>query len=186
MLFRSNDSLENKKPVVSENKNHRLKNEKPNDNVNDNLNDNVNVNLNVNDNLNDNVNENNITTTTTTNNTSNNSSNNKAEIKNLELIKFYEEHFGRTISRTEVEILEMWEDTELTRYAIKQAELARAFNIKYVQRILQSYKTKNIKTVAEAEEAEKKFQESKTTANIKNKFEKLEEEKQKFYEEQND
>ena len=80
----------------------------------------------------------------------------------------------------------MWEDTELTRYAIKQAELARAFNIKYVQRILQSYKTKNIKTVAEAEEAEKKFQESKTTANIKNKFEKLEEEKQKFYEEQND
>ena len=169
---KKNDSLENKKPVVSENKNHRLKNEKPNDNVNDNLN--------------DNVNENNITTTTATNNTSNNSSNNKAEIKNLELIKFYEEHFGRTISRTEVEILEMWEDTELTRYAIKQAELARAFNIKYVQRILQSYKTKNIKTVAEAEEAEKKFQESKTTANIKNKFEKLEEEKQKFYEEQND
>lgn len=166
---KKNDSFENQKPVVYESENHRLENQKPNDNVN----------------VNDNVNENNINTTTTTN-TSNNSSNNKAEIKNLELIKFYEEHFGRTISRTEVEILEMWEDTELTRYAIKQAELARAFNIKYVQRILQSYKTKNIKTVAEAEEAEKKFQESKTTANIKNKFEKLEEEKQKFYEEQND
>lgn len=174
---KKNDSFENQKPVVCESENHRLENQKPkvNDKVKANDKENVNENENDKDNLKENVNENITTTITTTNN-----------IKNLELIKFYEEHFGRTISSAEVEILETWKDTELTRYAIKKAELARAFNIKYVQKILQSYEVKHIKSVAEAEEAEKRFQESKTTTNSKNKFEKLEEEKQKFLEAQND
>jgi len=40
--------LQNKKPVVSKNKNHTFENQKPNVNVNDNVNDNVNGNENVN------------------------------------------------------------------------------------------------------------------------------------------
>lgn len=81
------------------------------------------------------------------------------------LFELVEKIFGRPLGGTEYEIINAWEDNELTRYAIKQTELARAFNVKYIQRILQSYKNENIKTVAEAEERERKFQESKTTKN---------------------
>lgn len=81
------------------------------------------------------------------------------------LFEFVERIFGRPLGSTEYEIINTWKDDELTRYAIKQAELARAFNVRYIQRILQSYQSENIKTVAEAEEREKKFQESKTTKN---------------------
>ena len=79
------------------------------------------------------------------------------------LFEFVEKIFGRPLGGTEYEVINSWEDNELTRYAIKQSELARAFNVRYIQRILQSYKNENIKTVAEAEEREKSFQESKTT-----------------------
>lgn len=164
----------NLETIKNNQNNHRLNEKQPNVNVNDN--DNLNENVNVNDNV----------TTTTKEEIKKENIIPTIEIKNLALIEFYEQHFGRTVSSTEVEILETWEDTELTRYAIKQAELARAFNIRYVQTILQSYETKNIKTVAEAEEAEKKFQESKTTIKnvngFKSKFDKMEEEKQKFLE----
>jgi len=79
------------------------------------------------------------------------------------LFEFVEKIFGRPLGGTEYEIIGTWNDNEVTRYAIKQAELARAFNVRYIQRILESYKRENIKTVAEAEEREKKFHESKTT-----------------------
>ena len=84
-----------------------------------------------------------------------------------DLISFTEKIFGRPLGGTEIEIIKTW-DTELTRYAIKQAELARAFNIRYIGKILFNYKKDNIKTVAEAEERERRFQESKTT--IKNTY----------------
>ncbi len=79
------------------------------------------------------------------------------------LLELMEQAFGRPLSDTEFEIINTWEDNDLTRYAIKQMELARAFNVRYVQSILRSYKRDNIKNVAEAEERERKFQESKTT-----------------------
>lgn len=79
------------------------------------------------------------------------------------LFEFIENIFGRPLGGTEIEIIQNWEDNELTRYAIKQAELSRVFNVKYIQKILYSYKKDNIQTVAEAEEREKHFQESKTT-----------------------
>lgn len=77
------------------------------------------------------------------------------------LFELVEKVFGRTISSSEYEILNTWKDTELTRYAIKQAELARAFNVKYIQRILESYKKENIKTVTEAEERDRRYQQKK-------------------------
>ena len=77
------------------------------------------------------------------------------------LFSYVEKNFGRTLSPAEIETISEWEDTELTRYAIKQAMLNGAPNVKYMQAILDSYKTKNIKTVAEAQVDEKKFKQTK-------------------------
>ena len=79
------------------------------------------------------------------------------------LFEFVEKTFGRPLGDTEIEMIGTWKDNSLTRYAIKQAELARVFNVKYINKILYSYQKEGITTVAEAEEREKIFQESKTT-----------------------
>lgn len=74
---------------------------------------------------------------------------------------FVEQEFGRTLSPTEYEVIESWEDTEITRYAIKQAILNGAPRIKYIQTILDSYKIKNIKSVQEAQKDEEDYKKSK-------------------------
>ena len=73
------------------------------------------------------------------------------------LFEFIEKSFGRTLSPAEYEIINSLEDNELTRYVIKQAELSRVFNLKYVLKILASYKQDGITTVSQAEERDKNF-----------------------------
>ena len=122
----------------------------------------------------------NLDNTTTT---PNEADNNKF-LRSIDLISFTETTFGRPLGGTEIDIIKTWEDSDLTRFAIKQTEVARIFNVRYVNKILYAYKKDNVKTVAEAEEREKKFQESKTTVRTyKNKFERQEEAKRKFLEE---
>ena len=70
-------------------------------------------------------------------------------------------NFGRTLSPIEYEEISNWEDNELTRYAIKQAVLNGKYNIKYISRILDNYKTKNIKSIQQAQEDEEKFKRKK-------------------------
>lgn len=77
--------------------------------------------------------------------------------KKKSIYELIESEFGRTLSPTEYEYISKWEDNDLTRYAIKVAILNNAPRIKYIQAILDSYKSKNIKTVQEAQEDEKKF-----------------------------
>lgn len=77
------------------------------------------------------------------------------------IFDFYEHMTGKTINPSEYEVIATWEDNELTRYVIKQSALVRATSIKYIQAILSRYAKDGIKTVAEAEEDERKFQESK-------------------------
>lgn len=86
----------------------------------------------------------------------------KEEVKEEKnLFEFIELEFGRTLSPSEYEVISDWEDTELTRYAIKQAILNGAPRIKYIQAILDSYKSKNIKSVQEAQKNEEKFKKKK-------------------------
>lgn len=106
-----------------------------NDNVNVNENDNVNVNVDVND--------------------------NEKSISNNDLFTYLEKTFGRPLGSAEYELASKWEDNELTRYAIKQAELARVFNVKYIDKILYSYKKDNITTIADAEKRNEEYQENK-------------------------
>ena len=116
--------------------------EKPKGNQNEtkveanvNVNDNVNVNVDVND--------------------------NEKSISNNDLFTYLEKTFGRPLGSAEYELASKWEDNDLTRYAIKQAELARVFNVKYIDKILYSYKKDNIKTVADAEKRNEEYQENK-------------------------
>ena len=83
------------------------------------------------------------------------------------LFDFVEKEFGRTLSNTEAEFIERWSDNELTRYAVKQSALARAFNVRYVDKILFNYEKEGITTIAQAEERDKKFRERKKRKDYK-------------------
>lgn len=64
---------------------------------------------------------------------------------------------GFVLTPIHYEIIQEWEDNDLTRYAIKQAVASNKYNIKYIQQILNSYEKENIKTVQQAIEREEQF-----------------------------
>ena len=76
---------------------------------------------------------------------------------NVNIFDYIESNFGRTLNAIEYEEINSWEDNELTRYAIKQAVLNGAYNIKYISKILFNYKKNSIITVQQAQQEEKKF-----------------------------
>ena len=84
------------------------------------------------------------------------------------LFIYLESLFSRTFNSIESELINQWEDNELTRYAIKQAVLNNKYNLKYIDAILYSYKKQNITTIQQAEEENKKFKESKKSIYQKN------------------
>lgn len=77
------------------------------------------------------------------------------------LFEEIENNFGRTLSPYEVEEIGKWEDTDLTRYAIKKAVLNNKFSIQYISRILYQWKMQNIRTVQEAQLQDEDFQKRK-------------------------
>lgn len=64
---------------------------------------------------------------------------------------------GFVLTPIQCEVVDTWEDNELTRHAIKQAVLNNKFNINYIDKIIYSYKKDNIKTVQQAIEREEDF-----------------------------
>lgn len=91
----------------------------------------------------------------------NNIEDNINENNSSNIYDFIEENFGRTLSPIEYEQISDWIDTELTRYAIKQAVLNGKYNIKYINTILNSYKNKSITSVQQAQEDELRFKQNK-------------------------
>ena len=106
--------------------------------------------------------DNNINNNIKINNTFNSSSNT--------IYDYLEENFGRALSSVEFEEISTWEDTELTRYAIKQAVLNGKFNITYISRILFNYKKNNIQTVQQAQLEEQRFRDLKNNFYNTNKY----------------
>ena len=89
---------------------------------------------------------------------------NRIEENSIDNIYAYiEKNFCRTLSPIEVEVIDSWQDNDLTRYAIKQAVLNGAYNIKYIDKILYNYKKNSITSVQQAQEKDKKFQNKKET-----------------------
>lgn len=77
------------------------------------------------------------------------------------IFDFVEENFGRPLSPIEFEEICKWSDTDLTRYAIKQAVLNGKYSIKYISKILYEWQKKNIKTVQEAQRNEEEWNRQK-------------------------
>ena len=73
----------------------------------------------------------------------------------------YLQENGFQLTPIQLEVVEQWDDTELTRYAIKQAVLNNKFNINYIDKIIYSYKKDNITTVQQAIEREEDFNKKK-------------------------
>lgn len=76
------------------------------------------------------------------------------------LFEYVERMFGRTLNPAEYEVINNWEDNELTRYAIKDAVLNNACSVKYIERILERYKQNNFQSVGDVLE-DKKLKEEK-------------------------
>ena len=79
----------------------------------------------------------------------------------INIYTYIENNFGRTLSPIEYETISNWKDNELTRYAIKKAVLNGKHNITYISRILESYATKGITTVVQAQQEEEDFKNQK-------------------------
>lgn len=93
------------------------------------------------------------------------------------IVDFVQENFGRLLSPIEYEEILSWEDTELTRHAIKQAVINNKCGTKYISRILSAYERENIKTVQQAQERERQYievQKNKQRKNYKTSIEKIE------------
>lgn len=83
-------------------------------------------------------------------------------IDNINIYSYIEQEFGRTLSPTEYEYISHWEDNEITRYAIKNAVLNGAYNLKYINNTLENWKKKNLNTLQKIQEDEKNFKKNKT------------------------
>ncbi len=81
---------------------------------------------------------------------------------NNNLFNYIQKELNRTLSSSEIELINTWEDNDITRHAIKETALARATSLKYTERILETYKSKGLKTLAEIERYEKDFREKKS------------------------
>ena len=95
--------------------------------------------------------------------------NNKNNTTTDTIYDFLQEN-GFILTPIQCEVVDTWEDNELTRHAIKQAVLNNKFNINYIDKIIYSYKKNNIKTVQQAIEREEEFN-NKRDNYYKNKYE---------------
>jgi len=68
---------------------------------------------------------------------------------------------GFQISPIMCEVINEWEDNDLTRYAIKKAVLNGKHNINYIDKILYNWKKENIMTVEQAKAQEEDFEKAK-------------------------
>ncbi len=87
---------------------------------------------------------------------------NHNNISSSSIYEFVEQNFGRTLNPIEYEELSTWNDTELTRYAVKLAVMNGAVRLNYIKGILNTWKLKNIKTVQEAQKEMEEYKKSKT------------------------
>lgn len=107
--------------------------------------------------------------------------NQENNIYNNNIYDFVEQNFGRTLSPVEYEEIQSWNDTELTRYAIKQSVMLNKCSIRYVSRILSAYERENVKTVQQAQERERQYNEAQKNKS-KQRYKTANERKQEVYE----
>lgn len=87
-------------------------------------------------------------------------------IDNINIYSYIEQEFGRTLSPTEYEYISNWEDNEITRYAVKNAVLNGAYNLKYINNTLENWKKKNLDTIQKIQKDEEDFKNRKQSKEI--------------------
>ena len=102
----------------------------------------------------------NIYSTSTTNKEEINGRNGNERNGDENLFEYVERLFRRTLNPAEYEVINNWEDSALTRYAVKDAVLNNACSVKYIERILERYKQNNFQSVRDVLE-DKKLKEEK-------------------------
>lgn len=70
---------------------------------------------------------------------------------NADLFTYIQEALGRTLNSIEYEVINEWQDNDLTRYAVKESILNGARGIRYIQTVLESWKAKGFKTVQDVQ-----------------------------------
>lgn len=118
---------------------------------------------------------------TTIENNKDNKNNKTSNIYNNNIYNFVEQNFGRTLGPAEYEEISNWKDNELTRYAIKQSVLSNKCVVKYISRILSAYERENIKTVQQAQERERKYNEARRTNVASAKYKTSEQKRKEVY-----
>lgn len=91
---------------------------------------------------------------------------NKNDDEEKSIFDLVEQAFGRPLSPVEFEVINSWTDNDLTRHAIRIAELNRATKISYIVTILRNYERNGVRSTSEAEEFDKKFQERKSLSTV--------------------
>lgn len=75
----------------------------------------------------------------------------KEEINNKSIFSSFEKEYGRTLSPTEIEIIESWKESnfsdEMILEALKEAVLSGVYNMRYIDKILFEWSKKGYKTV---------------------------------------
>lgn len=86
----------------------------------------------------------------------------KPSIKNIELLNFILGNFkGKCLTPIEIELVDLWEDNDLTRYAIRETVLNQIYSVKYINTILQDFKNNNVTTVEEAQRKTEEYKNKK-------------------------
>lgn len=87
-------------------------------------------------------------------------------INNNNIYDFLQKELGRTLSPAEIEKAKEWEDSELTRYAVKTAILNGAYTINYIDAIIYNWQKLGIKSVSQAQEETKRHRDKKIEKKI--------------------
>lgn len=90
-------------------------------------------------------------------------------IDKTNLFSLFESELGRTISPIECEILKEWSNTyneEIIKEALKEAIYNNVRNLKYIDRILYTWKTKGIKTKEDIIKDKKKYRKQTISSNV--------------------
>lgn len=94
------------------------------------------------------------------NNSISNYSNISSSLINNNIYDILEQN-GFILTPIHYEVIQQWDDNELTRYAIKKAVLNGKYNINYIDKILFNWKKDNITTLEQAKAQEDEFEKAK-------------------------
>lgn len=85
------------------------------------------------------------------------------------VVESIEQEFGRVLTPMELTMVQDWVaydgyTSDLILVALKEASLSQVRNLKYIQRILDTWKDKNIRSAQEAEEQARQYRKKKSVA----------------------